>query len=172
MCQSEHKPQFVTKMPNPNPGNYYTYWNFTTNQEQIYKCPESMPHMYFITGKHKYNYCVPCCSQTPQRQDIVDTCLQSHKYTKTGSKKNRYILTQEDDFLVGRQTLLSKPLANQFEYNVSTVYCITEPKYMTWQDQLKSLVVAVAYSLHKPDLMGRLAKANISNIEVGIEYVQ
>lgn len=112
MCQGERKPLMTQK----DGANTYKYWNFTTNQPQIYKCPDKYPNLYFITGKHKLNYCVPCCAQSKAPSEVNKQCLESHTYTRRQSDKKAYTVLKEDSFAVGRHTALGKAFAEQFDY--------------------------------------------------------
>lgn len=81
------------------------YWNFTTNSEMYYVCPnKAYPHLSFITGVHPKGYCLPCCRKTVTNTPniVVDNkkytttaaCLQfkSIYAEKSGTEKSRYVI--------------------------------------------------------------------------------
>ena len=88
LCQGDHKP-LMTQKDGPNT---YKYWNFTTKQQQLYKCPDHYPNLYFITGRHKLNYCVPCCAVSKAPAEVSKQCTETHVYTRRHIDKKQYVL--------------------------------------------------------------------------------
>jgi len=64
------------------------YWNFTTNKEVYYFCPNAKyPHIQFTVKRHPKDYCIPCCKIKPVNEAsseakklIYRTCLRERIY--------------------------------------------------------------------------------------------
>ena len=88
------------------------YTNFTTNENYYYGCPSrENPYLYFITGVHPDNICLPCCKSTkiqnPDKLKLYNICLRQHKYTDTGaSNMSKYVINFRDDIPIGRLAYL------------------------------------------------------------------
>ncbi len=114
LCQGRRKPMPVES----ETGEYITkYWNFTKQAPQYYQCNKQHPYLYFITGAHKKNYCLPCCShqktQSINQSDVYNTCLTKHEYVKQ-KEQSKYNIVNASNFHVGRLTVLSDAFMNQF----------------------------------------------------------
>lgn len=95
ICQKTNQP-IITNTPSKKS---IKYWNFTTNTDQYYECPNAkFPNIYFKTGIHPKNYCIPCCKKmeltdSSKHGHIFNSCMDNHEYV-TKSKnviKSNYI---------------------------------------------------------------------------------
>lgn len=118
ICQKPYQPLLLTKpqyekLPSSSKSNVVEYWNFTTNTEAYYQCPnKKFPYIRFITGKHPLGYCIPCCKitkppvrKTDKQRIIYDSCLKDHTFEKKqslGETMSRYIITYGKSIDVGR----------------------------------------------------------------------
>ena len=88
------------------------YTNFTTNEHYYYGCPtRENPYLYFITGIHPDNICLPCCKSTkiqnPDKMRVYNACVRQHKYTDTGATTmSKYVINFRDDIPIGRLAYL------------------------------------------------------------------
>lgn len=128
ICQKTYQPLLLNKeaynkLSEDKKNNVVKYWNFTTETDAYYKCPNpDYPYIKFTTGVHPKNYCIPCCKKNKISDDlndpkriIHDICLKENKYSKakkTITIGSKYIMTFGKDIEVGR---LSKLPENSME---------------------------------------------------------
>lgn len=121
-CQKQHQPILFNKqkyaaLSKKEKSLFIKYWNFTTNTDAYYKCPNhKFPFLKFITKKHPKDYCIPCCQISKISSDkkhpkkiIHDICMKDHKYTKaarTITTGSRYIMSYGKDIEPGRLSRL------------------------------------------------------------------
>jgi len=122
ICQKPYQPLLLNKqsydsLPKDKKANAIKYWNFTTNKDAYYSCPNTKyPYIKFIVKRHPKDYCIPCCKKTQlsentkeARQVVYDICMKDHKYTKeerTITLGSRYIMTYGKDIEPGRLSRL------------------------------------------------------------------
>jgi hypothetical protein len=122
ICQKPHQPMLINKQGyNALQGDFkknaVKYWNFTTQQDAYYSCPNAkFPYLNFMIKKHPKDYCIPCCIKTQSNKSvkeakrlIYDICLKTHKYTKearTVTLGSRYIMSYGKDVEPGRLSRL------------------------------------------------------------------
>lgn len=95
ICQKPYQPLMINKeaydlLPADKKKNTIKYWNFTTNKDTFYTCPNlKYPYVKFIVNRHPKNFCIPCCKKTQilentkeARKLIYDICIKDHIYTK------------------------------------------------------------------------------------------
>ncbi len=88
------------------------YTNFTTGEHYYYGCPtRENPYLYFITGVHPDNICLPCCKSTkiqnPDKLKTYNICLRQHKYVDTGATTaSKYVINFREDIPIGRLAYL------------------------------------------------------------------
>lgn len=128
ICQKPYQPLLLDKagydeLPKGMKSNAVKYWNFTTNKDAYYACPNpKYPYIKFITKRHPKDYCIPCCKKTQVSSNpkdpikvIYDICMKNHKYEKdkqTITLGSRYVMTYGKDVEPGR---LSKLPENSLE---------------------------------------------------------
>lgn len=139
ICQKPYQPLLLTKqgydeLPKDKKTNAIKYWNFTTNKDAYYVCPNpKYPYIKFIVKRHPKDYCIPCCKKTQlsentkeAKQLIYDMCIKEHKYTKeerTITLGSRYVMTYGKDIEPGR---LSKLPEDSLEPLFYETYSINE----------------------------------------------
>ena len=122
ICQKPYQPLMLNKqgyddLPKDKKVNVIKYWNFTTNKDAYYSCPNpKYPFIKFIVKRHPKDYCIPCCKKTQVIQStkdakkiIYDICMKSHKYEKTEQTitlGSRYIMAYGKDVEPGRLSRL------------------------------------------------------------------
>jgi hypothetical protein len=97
ICQKPNQPIAINKPSK----NSVKYWNFTTNEPQYYECPNiKFPVIYFKTGVHPKNYCIPCCkkmelSDNSKHGNIFNTCINTHVFDDNSKNvtKSTYIVS-------------------------------------------------------------------------------
>jgi hypothetical protein len=128
ICQKRYQPLLLTKqgydqLPKNQQKNSVKYWNFTTNKDAYYICPNpKYPYVRFTVKRHPNDYCFPCCKKLQVSDDLTDAkriihdiCIKDHKYTKesrTITMGSRYIMAYGKDVEPGR---LSKLPENSLE---------------------------------------------------------
>lgn len=127
-CQKKHQPIAKTeaeyaRMSEAERKKFIKYWNFTTKSPAYYGCPhKNFPHLHFIVNKHSQGYCLPCCRKTNVSNDeIIQECLQNHKYSKTKVNKikdTRYVMNFGKAIPPGRLCKLPPDLENLFNYYI------------------------------------------------------
>ncbi len=140
ICQKPYQPRLLSKqgydgLPKNLKQNAVKYWNFTSNQDAYYSCPNpKYPYVKFITNRHPKNYCIPCCKKTkiaaaatdPTRI-IYDICMKSHKYEQTErtiTLGSRYIMSYGKDVEPGRLSRLPEHSMEPLFYET---YSVQEP---------------------------------------------
>jgi hypothetical protein len=152
ICQKPYQPLLLNKhaydiLPPDKKKNALKYWNFTSNKDVYYSCPNSkFPFIKFIVDKHPEGYCIPCCKKTKISQNntdakkiIHDICIKSHKYEKTNKTitlGSKYIMTYGKDVEPGRLSRLPEeslePLFYEtFSVNISGIdsECVLDEEY-------------------------------------------
>jgi hypothetical protein len=93
ICQKPYQPIILNNedysaLNNKDRNRTVKYWNFTTNSDAYYYCPNTRyPYIQFTIKKHPKDYCIPCCKKksitkndNKIKQAIFNTCLTDHKY--------------------------------------------------------------------------------------------
>lgn len=131
LCQRPFQPKILTSeeydnLTEEDKKRVVNYWNFTTQSEAYYVCPnKKYPNLRFIVKKHPLDYCIPCCKKREMStsSNIQTTCLEEHIYTQ--EKKNiavmsRYIMTYGKNIEPGRISHLPKNNLEPLFYESST----------------------------------------------------
>ncbi len=118
ICQKPYQPIILDKetynsMEQKNKSRVVKYWNFTTNSDAYYYCPNTKyPYIQFTIKKHPNDLCLPCCRKkfiaekdNKIKRDIFNTCMKEHRYS--AEKKNliqetRYIMNYGKIITPGR----------------------------------------------------------------------
>lgn len=95
ICQKPYQPVILnndeySSLEKKDKNRTVKYWNFTTNTDTYYFCPNTRyPYIQFTIKKHPKDYCIPCCKKKPItendnkiKQAIFNACLTEHKYVK------------------------------------------------------------------------------------------
>jgi hypothetical protein len=122
ICQKPYQPLLLNKqgydeLPKDSKKNAVKYWNFTTNKDAYYVCPNpKFPYIKFIIKRHPKDYCIPCCKKTQissnakdPKRIIYDICIKNRAYTKeerTITQGSRYIMSYGKDIEPGRLSRL------------------------------------------------------------------
>lgn len=188
ICQKPYQPLMLTKqgydnLPKDKKANAIKYWNFTTNKDAYYSCPNpKYPFIKFIVKRHPKDYCIPCCKKTQvahsakdAKKIIYDICMKSYKYEKserTITMGSRYIMSYGKDVEQGRLSRLPENSLEPLFYETYSIQtqgidpeCITTDGYYLYGvDQnvknihnvgiLNILIHATETSLH--DLINKL----------------
>jgi len=147
ICQKTYQPLLLNKeaydkLPEDQRKNIVKYWNFTSETDAYYQCPNpKYPYIKFTTKNHPKDYCIPCCKKIDisknlkdPKRIIHDACLKDHEYTKakktitTGSK---YIMTYGKDIEVGRLSKLPENTMEGIFYETFSMEHGSDPSYMT-----------------------------------------
>lgn len=185
LCQKPYQPNILTQaqfdgLDKMSKANTTKYWNFTTNTDAYYQCPNpKFPHVRFIVGKHPRGYCIPCCKITapPRNPDdrqrqIYDECIKHHTYKKDDVERStsRYIMSYGKSIDIGR-------LSNLPETSLEPLFYETK---IEEQDDTEDIIGAKYYLYGVPQNHPRVAKCGLvycyshamgMNIEVFIELV-
>ena len=152
ICQKPYQPLMLNKqgyddLPKDKKVNAIKYWNFTTNKDAYYSCPNpKYPFIKFIVKRHPKDYCIPCCKKTQVIQStkdakkiIYDICMKSHKYEKTErtiTLGSRYIMSYGKDVETGRLSRLPENSLEPLFYETYSILtqgidqeCITTDGY-------------------------------------------
>ena len=152
ICQKPYQPLLLTKqgyndLPKDKKDKAVKYWNFTTNKDAYYSCPNpKYPYIKFIVKRHPKDYCIPCCKKMQVSQNkkdakkiIYDICLNTHKYEKaerTITLGSRYIMSYGKDVEPGRLSRLPETSLEPLFYETYSVdspgidaECITTDGY-------------------------------------------
>lgn len=137
ICQKPYQPMLLNKqgydaLPTDKKNNAIKYWNFTTNKDAYYTCPNpKYPHIKFIVKRHPNDYCIPCCKKTQITQNtkdakkiIYDICMNDHKYEKierTITLGSRYIMSYGKDVEPGRLSRLPENSLEPLFYETYSV---------------------------------------------------
>lgn len=140
ICQKNHQPIPYTlseyhMLAAGDRAKAIKYWNFTTETEMYYLCPNpKYPFLSFITGHHPKGYCLPCCKKTPsglaKKHLIQDTCMKHHKIDETtaegDSKYARYVMNYGKELDSGRIGFLPDLIAKYLSYNLQDVDILSD----------------------------------------------
>jgi hypothetical protein len=124
VCQKQHQPNIHDAA-----GDGRTkYWNFTNNEPMWYSCPDPQyPHLYFKTGVHPLDYCMPCCKK--KAIDLENTedkqtrqysqCIETHEYkkSKVSTTRSRYVKTYSNFLSPGRISRLPEDTLEPLMYD-------------------------------------------------------
>lgn len=145
ICQNPKQPVVYTDdeiahMSKAEIAGLYQYWNFTTGKEAFYSCPsKKYPHLFFITGVHPKNYCLPCCKKSAGFKDInnktaaiASICAKKHYFDKntdltefSDAGKHRHIINYGRSLDEGRVARLPNELVNTlFQEQDNLLYVI------------------------------------------------
>jgi hypothetical protein len=118
ICQRPYQPTILSEdeykeLDDKAKGRTIKYWNFTTNSDAYYHCPNTKyPYIQFTVKKHPKDYCIPCCKIKPMSDSdnavkklIYSTCLAEHKYQKEKTNlisDTRYIMNYGKYITPGR----------------------------------------------------------------------
>lgn len=129
VCQKQYQPIPVNKnqLPNLDPDSYIKFWNYTTESETYYHCPNSdYKHPYFMVGYHPLAYCLICCKKNKpkpgsKQANIRDKCIKHHRVIgeETKSTKTRYTINYGKHIEPGRLSMLPNLLEKFIVYNIS-----------------------------------------------------
>ena len=152
ICQKDHQP--VPYLPEEYElldekirKKVIKYWNFSTDSEMYYYCPnKKYPHFSFLIGHHPNNYCIPCCKKTTvpnqeneinKKENVYNICINNHCYTEqdTQGEKSRYIYNYGKLIDVGRISKLPDIIDRYLLYNTGETY--SEPE-ISFQDKTYS----------------------------------
>lgn len=152
ICQKSYQPLLLNKqgyddLPKNIKKNAVKYWNFSTNKDAYYSCPNpKYPYIKFIVNRHPKDFCIPCCKKMQVMNSIkdakrilYDTCLKTHKYEKierTITLGSRYIMTYGKDIESGRLSRLPEESLEPLLYESYSIQshgidqeCITSDGY-------------------------------------------
>jgi hypothetical protein len=152
ICQKSYQPLLLTKqsydeLPKDSKKNAVKYWNFTTNKDAYYVCPNpKFPYIKFIIKRHPKDYCIPCCKKTQissnakdPKRIIYDICIKNRAYTKeerTITQGSRYIMSYGKDIEPGRLSRLPENSMEPLFYETYSIKnqgidqeCITSDGY-------------------------------------------
>ena len=116
-CQQNKQPvgysmQEYNQLSSANKVGKVKYINFTTDQPYYYGCPtKENPYLYFITGVHPDNLCLPCCKSTKttntDKLKKYNTCLKTHKYVDADLESvSKYVIGFKDVIPINRLAYL------------------------------------------------------------------
>jgi hypothetical protein len=147
ICQKSYQPLIINKtaydsMPEDQKAKVVKYWNFTTETDAYYQCPNpKYPYIKFITKNHPKDYCIPCCKKmdvAPVANDpkkiIHDICLRDHEYNKerkTITVGSKYIMAYGKDIEVGRLSKLPEDSMESIFYETFSMEHGADQSYMT-----------------------------------------
>jgi hypothetical protein len=155
ICQKPYQPLLLNKqgydsLPKEKKDKAVKYWNFTTNKDAYYSCPNpKFPYIKFIVKRHPKDYCIPCCKKTEVAQSskdakkiIYDICLKTHKYEKaerTITLGSRYIMTYGKEVEPGRLSRLPENSLEPLFYETYSIQahgidpeCVTTDGYFLY----------------------------------------
>ena len=120
ICQKPNQPRLVSAPTKKS----VKYWNFTTQEPAHYECPTSKyPVLYFKTGVHPVDYCIPCCKKAAltegsKHEHIYSKCIKDHVYTSDSKNviKSSYIVSYGKDIEEGRLSRLPESSLDQLFY--------------------------------------------------------
>lgn len=137
ICQKPYQPMLLNKqayneLPPDKKKNAVKYWNFTTNKDAYYSCPNpKLPYIKFIIKRHPKDYCIPCCKKTKINEDtkdakklIYETCIKTHKYAKeerTITLGSKYVMSYGKDIEPGRLSRLPEDSLEPMFYETYSV---------------------------------------------------
>ena len=137
ICQKPYQPMLLNKqayneLPPDKKKNALKYWNFTTNKDAYYSCPNpKLPYIKFIIKRHPKDYCIPCCKKTKINEDTKDakklifkSCMETHKYSKeerTITLVSKYIMSYGKDIEPGRLSRLPEDSLEPMFYETYSI---------------------------------------------------
>jgi hypothetical protein len=137
ICQKPYQPILLNKqgydaLETEPKSRALKYWNFTTNKEVYYVCPNhKFPYIKFIVKRHPKDFCIPCCKKARISKDVKDPkriihdiCLKSHKYMKaerTVTIGSRYIMAYGKDVEPGRLSRLPEDSLEPLFYETYSI---------------------------------------------------
>lgn len=133
LCQRPFQPKILTPddydhLSAEQKKKVIKYWNFTTQSEAYYACPnKKFPNLRFIVKKHPLDYCIPCCKkrEVSSVSDVQKTCMENHIYVQ--EKRNititsRYIMTYGKNIEPGRLSQLPENSLEPLFYESSSAH--------------------------------------------------
>jgi hypothetical protein len=170
ICQKPYQPLLLNErkyeeLPKEEKKRAIKYWNFTTNSDAYYICPnKKYPYIKFLVGFHPRGYCIPCCKKTEVAEDpdnpkriIHEICLKEHKYEKekkTITIGSKYIMAYGKDIEPGRLSRLPAFSLEPLFYNAHILStetvesgCDTDGYYLYGMDQNIRTLSNVGYVL-------------------------
>jgi hypothetical protein len=137
ICQKPHQPLLLNKqgydeLPKDSKKNAVKYWNFTTNKDAYYMCPNpKFPYIKFIIKRHPKDYCIPCCKKTQissnskdPKRIIHDICIKNRVYNKeerTITQGSRYIMSYGKNIEPGRLSRLPENSMEPLFYETQSI---------------------------------------------------
>ena len=137
ICQKPSQPILLNsddfnKLTNDEKKKAIKYWNFTTNKDAYYTCPNpKYPYIKFIIKKHPNDYCIPCCKKKQIESSIIDAkkmiyniCMKDHVYKpldRTITLKSRYIMSYGKDVEEGRLSRLPEDSLEPLLYETFSI---------------------------------------------------
>jgi hypothetical protein len=125
ICQKPNQPILVDGPTKKS----VTFWNFTRREPAYYECPSAkFPVLYFKTGVHPANFCVPCCKKTDlnpgsKHEAIFERCIKDHVYTSESKNvtMSTYIVAYTHELEPGRLSYLPEASLDQLFYQQYSV---------------------------------------------------
>ena len=137
ICQKPYQPLLLNKqeyeqLPLDKKKNAIKYWNFTSNKDAYYVCPNpKFPYIKFIIKRHPKDYCIPCCKKTQvlegtkdAKHVIYNMCMKEHKYIpeeRTITMGSRYIMSYGKDIEPGRLSRLPEDSLEPLFYETYSI---------------------------------------------------
>lgn len=144
ICQKSHQPvpfspDELKSLPDNIKNKLTKYWNFTTQNEMYYLCPNTkFPYLTFIEG-HPKNYCLPCCKKNPayrvnvsknlynKKEKMYFKCLSEYCYTAVEEDvSSRYIMNYGKEIDNGRIGRLPEIFEKYIIYNIADKQIISD----------------------------------------------
>jgi hypothetical protein len=137
ICQKPYQPLLLNtleygQLTPDKKKNAIKYWNFTSNKDAYYVCPNpKFPYIKFIIKRHPKDYCIPCCKKMQILEGVQDAkhaiynmCMKDHKYTReerTITTGSRYIMSYGKDVEPGRLSRLPEDSLEPLFYETYSI---------------------------------------------------
>lgn len=172
ICQKPYQPSLLTqqqydKLDKTNKDSTVKYWNFTTNTDAYYQCPnQKYPHVRFIIGKHPMGYCIPCCKITApptnikdKQRQIYDRCLKQHTFEKREVERStsRYIMSYGKPIDIGRLSHLPETSMEPLFYETK----IEDHGHQATEEEDDELIGAKYYLFGVPQNWHNIKKVGV-----------
>jgi hypothetical protein len=159
LCQKPFQPVLLTqyqydKLPADKKSKVTKYWNFTTNTNAFYQCPNpKYPNLRFLIGKHPKNYCIPCCKITApsegpndKQKMIYQECIKNHLYdpksiinNEDANLQSRYVMSYGKPIDVGRLSFLPESSLDSLLFDNETDFIINTKYYLYGVEQYNNM---------------------------------
>jgi hypothetical protein len=178
ICQKPNQPRLVPRGKKP-PSNAVKYWNFTAKEAAYYVCPHAKyPNLYFKTGVHPNDYCLPCCKKAAPNQgtklgDIYHRCLKDRSYIhkKKEFKYSRYIVSYGKKLYPARLSKLPVDSLSHLFYQQYSKdgaplddECVPDVGYYLYGAETPTMAGAIQNALQDSDFiahtMSKISKSN------------